>query len=102
MKSKFIQLFSVALIFSACVFAFTKIHLHAQNPEVKTFSNISYAKRAGFRPNLTNLDIYAPQNAKKAPVMIMIHGGGWQNGDKANRGVWANKVPFFDENRFVF
>ena len=102
MKTKFIQLFSVALIFSALFFAFTKIRSRAQTADVKIYPNISYAKREGFAPNLTNLDIYAPTNAKKAPVMIMIHGGGWQIGDKSNRGVWTNKVPFFAENGFIF
>ena len=102
MKTKFVQLFSIALIISAVFFAFTKIRSHAQTADVKTYPNISYAKREGVAPNLTNLDIYAPSNAKKAPVMIMIHGGGWQIGDKSNRGVWTNKVPFFAENGFIF
>jgi acetyl esterase/lipase len=28
------------------------------------------------------LDIYAPLKAQKAPVMVYVHGGGWQRGDK--------------------
>ena len=37
-------------------------------------------------PNLQSLDIYAPKDAKNLPVMIYIHGGGWQRGDKAAVG----------------
>lgn len=28
------------------------------------------------------LDIYRPQNINKAPIVIFIHGGGWNSGDK--------------------
>lgn len=62
----------------------------------------SYAKREGSAPNLTALDIYAPDGAKDAPVMIMIHGGGWSMGDKNNRGLNTNKAPFFHQNGFIY
>lgn len=32
----------------------------------------------------------------------MIHGGGWRNGDKLNRGLNDNKVPFFARNGFIY
>jgi arylformamidase len=64
--------------------------------------NIQYAKREGSAANLTSLDIYAPKSAKNAPVMIMIHGGGWQGGDKSNRNLNENKVPFFNQNGFIY
>jgi arylformamidase len=102
MKIRFIQSFIIALILLTVVFAFAKIRSHAQMDNVKTFSDINYIIREGSPAKLTNLDIYAPTNAKKSPVMIMIHGGGWQIGDKSNRGVSTNKVPFFSENGFIF
>ena len=37
-------------------------------------------------------DVYAPPDAKDAPVIFMVHGGGWAYGDKSARGVAANKV----------
>ncbi|MDX1944275.1 MAG: alpha/beta hydrolase [Pirellulaceae bacterium] len=45
------------------------------------------------------LDIYAPANAKKLPVVFWIHGGGWQTGDKT--GV-QEKPRAFVEKGFVF
>lgn len=33
------------------------------------------------------LDVYRPANAAGAPMLIMVHGGGWITGDKANPGV---------------
>ena len=37
-------------------------------------------------------DVYAPPHAQGAPVIVMVHGGGWRRGDKAMSGVVANKV----------
>lgn len=37
-------------------------------------------------------DAYLPANARNAPLIVMVHGGGWANGDKDNPGVAANKV----------
>ena len=45
------------------------------------------------------LDIYAPANAKNAPVVFWIHGGGWQGGDKSSVQV---KPQAFMDKGFVF
>jgi arylformamidase len=45
------------------------------------------------------LDIYTPRDAKNAPVVFWIHGGGWQAGDKA--GVQTKPQAFVDKG-FVF
>lgn len=37
-------------------------------------------------------DVYAPAHADHAPVIFMVHGGGWRRGDKAAHGVIQNKV----------
>lgn len=37
-------------------------------------------------------DVYAPANARRAPVIFMVHGGAWRFGDKSARGVVQNKV----------
>ena len=38
------------------------------------------------------LDVFVPARAQRAPIVLMVHGGAWMLGDKANRGVAANKV----------
>ena len=38
------------------------------------------------------LDVYRPANAQNAPVIFMVHGGGWARGDKEAAGVVNNKV----------
>lgn len=37
-------------------------------------------------------DVYLPAHAGGAPVLFMVHGGGWRRGDKAMRSVVENKV----------
>ena len=55
---------------------------------------------------LNSLDIYVPEGSgietSSVPVMIMIHGGGWRGGDKANRNVTLHKVPYFISNNWIF
>lgn len=63
---------------------------------------IVYKAIEGVDPNLTSLDIYAPPNAANAPVMVFIHGGGWQIGDKSNTSAVENKAPFFTSNGWMF
>jgi arylformamidase len=45
------------------------------------------------------LDIYAPKDAKKLPVVFWIHGGGWQTGDKSQV---KDKPQVFMDHGFVF
>jgi acetyl esterase/lipase len=66
--------------------------LNAQ--EVKR--DIPYAKPAHERQVL---DVYSPKDAKNLPVIVWIHGGGWQAGDK--KGVQL-KPEAFTSKGFVF
>jgi arylformamidase len=42
--------------------------------------DIPYTKDA---TKLQTLDVYSPSKAKNLPVVVWIHGGGWQGGDKS-------------------
>jgi arylformamidase len=61
--------------------------------------NIRYATRAHNDPDLTSLDIYAPREGTRHPVLLWVHGGGWQNGSKNNVG---NKPHAFTTAGYVF
>lgn len=39
------------------------------------------------------LDLYLPGQARNAPLIVYVHGGGWQRGDKAMPQMVAHKVP---------
>ncbi len=45
------------------------------------------------------LDVYAPADAKKLPVVFWVHGGGWQAGDKSDVKL---KPQMFMDKGFVF
>lgn len=49
------------------------------------------------------MDVYLPQQAAAgAPVILMVHGGGWRRGDKAARAVVENKVARWMPKGFIF
>jgi len=64
-------------------------------------SDIQYDSIPGVSPNLLSLDIYEPLSpADIKPVMIYIHGGSWNAGDKA----WyvADMAKVFTDSGYVF
>jgi arylformamidase len=48
------------------------------------------------------LDVYRPAGARGAPVIVMVHGGAWQFGDKASRGVVDAKASRWVARGLVF
>lgn len=46
-------------------------------------------------------DVYLPAKAAGAPVLFMVHGGGWRTGDKAMAGVVDNKVARWATQGFI-
>lgn len=59
--------------------------------------NVSYGSNS-----LQRLDVYMPPNAKNAPVILMVHGGGWYSGDKMDTPVVQNKVKYWVPTGVVF
>jgi arylformamidase len=49
--------------------------------------DVPYGDHAAHR-----LDVYQPAKAEGAPLLFMVHGGGWRIGDKANPRSISNKV----------
>lgn len=48
-------------------------------------------------------DVYLPAKAKpNAPILLMVHGGGWRTGDKGNPGVAGDKAAHWLAKGFVF
>ncbi|MGV8923280.1 MAG: alpha/beta hydrolase [Thermomonas sp.] len=37
-------------------------------------------------------DVFLPAQPRNAPIILMVHGGGWSNGNKDNPGVVENKA----------
>lgn len=79
------------------VLAFTLATLAAA-PAVER--DIVYLKRPGTEPRLTSLDLYPPaaKSRKPAPVMVILHGGGWSLGDKSNSGFVQPKTAWLNRH----
>src|SRR5262245_15549880 len=62
----------------------------------KAHRGLAYAELSNERQTL---DVYAPAQGTKLPVVVWIHGGGWQAGDKNEV---HHKPPTFADKGFVF
>jgi arylformamidase len=63
---------------------------------VRTFKDVSYGP-----DKLQRMDVFAPSEASKAPVIFMVHGGAWAIGDKAHSKVVHNKARHWLPKGFV-
>src|SRR5687768_658809 len=79
---------------ACCLLVVVACLSEAQAQDVKR--DIPYADPAHERQVL---DVYAPKGAKNLPVVVWIHGGGWQAGDKKDVQL---KPQAFTEKGFVF
>lgn len=50
------------------------------SPEVIEWRDITYINSAN---GPLHLDVFGPKKSKKAPVVLIIHGGGWRTGDRS-------------------
>ncbi len=48
-----------------------------------------------------SMDVYLPPNPQHAPIIVMVHGGAWKIGDKANPGLMDNKLARWLPRGFV-
>ncbi len=66
---------------------------------------VAYEHLSGVPVNATSLDIYAPKAScraqdNKAPVVLWVHGGGYQHGDKSNKV--TDKRRLFNDRGWFF
>src|SRR5580704_14995143 len=62
--------------------------------EVIAQTNVEYAQHDGTK---LVADLYQPKGLAKAPAIIAVHGGGWQNGSRAGYRYWG---PFLAKNGY--
>jgi acetyl esterase/lipase len=79
-----------------CVLALA-ILAQVRSSHAGEFKNVRYGPDPAQR-----MDIYAPDAAQAAPIILMVHGGAWRFGDKNSRGVVHNKVERWVPRGFVF
>lgn len=84
----------------------------AQNPEAGAQNDEASEPPSHHTPSLRELpygsdprqrmDVYLPAKPVHAPVILMVHGGGWRWGDKEAGAVVDNKVARWVARGFVF
>lgn len=47
-------------------------------------------------------DVYLPENAAQAPIIVMVHGGAWTGGDKQAEHVAEAKAGYFVSRGYIF
>lgn len=48
------------------------------------------------------MDVFIPEGADKAPIILMVHGGAWFLGDKATSGVAGEKAAHWLPRGYIF
>lgn len=107
-----------ALTSSSCVFAARMLYREAQRAQARSEIDDSESGDSLVKNLPTNthvlrdiaygddpkqrFDVYAPAQAKNAPVIFMVHGGGWTRGDKSMSRVVENKVKHWLPQGYVF
>lgn len=69
----------------------------AMPADMQVTRNVSYGSDERQR-----FDVYAPREAKGAPVIFMVHGGAWRHGDKGASNVVRNKAAHWIPKGAVF
>jgi arylformamidase len=62
----------------------------------RVLRDVAYGAHADQR-----LDVYLPERPLNAPIVVMVHGGGWTRGDKAAARVVDNKVARWGPRGFI-
>ena len=94
--------FTTALVVAAIVVAALPTAAEAATKKAcpkQPTRNLQYRKVKGVEPRLLSVDVYPPKSGCPAPIVVWVHGGAWQVGDKSNQ--MANKVRLLNELGYV-
>jgi acetyl esterase/lipase len=69
----------------------TKSPYPTSSKSVSWITNIPYITRG---ESEQQLDLYLPTNRKGEPLVIYVHGGGWEHGDKAGDSINPNNLQW--------
>lgn len=72
-------------------------HRAALPPGARLLRDVAYGSDPRQR-----MDVYLPAQAQGAPVLLMVHGGGWRRGDKAHGRLVQNKAAHWLGQGAVF
>lgn len=71
--------------------------------DAATPTGVTVLRDVAYGPaKLRTMDVYLPPEPNSAPVILMVHGGGWRIGDKRHPPVVENKVARWVPRGFIF
>ena len=88
------------LLLCVCYFGWLHFSWASPNevlPTIQKISGIAY----GTDP-AQQFDVYLPSNVTRAPVLFMVHGGGWDSVDKANPTSVLHKMQYWTARGYIF
>lgn len=81
---------SIAIIAPSVTVHAASVSMLKATTKFKTYKDLRYSNATSSKANL--MDLYVPDNGKtQVPLVIWVHGGGWQEGDKASGCIPAEK-----------
>ena len=86
-----------ALALAAVAVFMTGQAMAQQRPGTAVIRDLPYGPSTAQR-----MDIYLPAHPQNAPVLFMVHGGGWARGDKTATNVVANKIARWVPQGYIF
>jgi acetyl esterase/lipase len=80
-----------------------RLHRHALERSVQLPAGARLVQNVAYGPDPAQVfDVYIPREAHNAPVIFMVHGGGWQRGSMSAYGVVQNKIDYFLPKGYIF
>lgn len=74
-----------------------------ERSEAATFAGVRIERDIAYGSDpAQRLDVYLPEHAASAPVIFMVHGGGWTRGDKGASNVVEKKVRQWVPEGYAF
>lgn len=88
-------------LLSIVIFALMTAFVSHGEAGAKVIRDVIYDDAPEKDPGDVRADIYIPEGAENAPVVIMIHGGAWTFGNKQN-AIGLFQANFFNEQGFIY
>lgn len=88
-------------ILTALLIVFAAWFVPAGAAHAKVWRDVVYDHKSGVGDGNFTMDVYAPDGAKNAPIVIMVHGGAWTVGNK-QASIGKDQPRFFNDNGFIY
>ena len=87
--------------FSVIILALFSAFLTAAPAHAKVIRDVIYAEAPGLDPGDVRADVYLPEDAENAPMILMMHGGAWTFGNKQS-ALGMFQARYFTDQGFIF